>query len=123
MKWLKHALWILPLLTVTMVMGWRLWIWNSWRADYAEAERLVKVVWPMAESMKEFRIEHGRIPASLDELAEHDPDFDFTPLSSYEVTLSPEGAIRFHVQVNPRFALAIDEQGRPFWAQTTATGR
>lgn len=122
MKPTHHVLWILPLLILTLLFGTRLWTWNLWRQDYAEAERLAKTVWPMALSLKEFEGENGRTPRDLNELSNYDPTLDLTPLSNYEYTLNSEG-IRFRVNVNDRFALIIDERGNPLWEPTAEAGR
>ncbi len=91
----------------------------AWRHDYAEAEPLVQLVWPMAGEMKRFSTETGRPPASLEELDRFSKDYDFSPLGLYQPKFTPGGASLFHLDVNSRFSFEIDKSFTPKWARFT----
>ena len=91
----------------------------AWHHDYAEAEPLVQIVWPMADEMKRFMDQYGELPADLDELARFSPNLDIKRLKNYPNQFSRNGPRRFFLKVNERFAFAIDKQFTPGWSQPT----
>lgn len=91
----------------------------AWRHDYAEAEPLVQLVWPMAGEMKRFSTETGRPPASLEQLDRFSKDYDFSPLAVYHPKFTPEGEALFRLDVNSRFSFEIDKSFSPKWARFT----
>ena len=111
---------ILLLVVVVVIVTW-VPVTRSlaWRRDYGQAEPLVQTVWPMADEMKRFSEERGRLPNSLDELAAFSPDHDFTSLHSYPHEYRTTGPRRFFLRVNSRFAFVIDEHFTPTWWQPT----
>jgi len=92
---------------------------SAWRRDYAQAESLVEIIWPMAFEMKRFSDERGRPPNSLDELAAFSPDHNFSSLRHYPHDFHTIGQRLFFLRVNRRFAFVVDEQFKPGWHQPT----
>ena len=90
------------------------------RRDYGQAEPLVQSIWPMAEEMQRFSQQHGRPPASLDEIARFSPDHDVSALRAFPHEFSSTGPRRFFLRVNRRFAFTIDEGFKPSWSQPAA---
>jgi hypothetical protein len=91
----------------------------TWQRDYGQAEPLVQTIWPMAAEMQRFSGEHGRSPASLDELAAFSPSFDFAAVRRFPHEFHSTGDRRFFLRVNSRFAFVIDERFNPSWWQPT----
>jgi len=61
----------------------------AWRLDYSEAEPFVQLVWPMADEMKRFVEQNGRLPATLEEIDSFSKDYDFSHLSAYHPDFTP----------------------------------
>ena len=91
----------------------------AWRRDYAEAEPLVQMVWPMASEMKRFTEQNGRLPATLEEIDRFSKDYDFFPLGAYRPYFTPQGERLFYLKVNSRFSFEIDKSFTPKWAHFT----
>ena len=91
----------------------------AWRRDYAEAEPLLQLVWPMAAEMKRFAEQNGRLPATLEEIAGFSKDYDFSRLRAYHFDFKSQGERIFHLRVNRRFSFEIDKGFRPKWALFT----
>ncbi|MCX6902702.1 MAG: hypothetical protein NTW03_04350 [Verrucomicrobia bacterium] len=91
----------------------------SWRHDYAEAEPLVQLVWPMASEIKQFSAENDRPPASIEEIARFSTRSDFSRLSGYRPKFTPSGERLFYLMANRRFSFEIDRSFTPKWANFT----
>jgi hypothetical protein len=91
----------------------------AWRRDYAEAEPLVQLVWPMAAEMKRFAEQNGRLPATLEEIDSFSKDYDFSRLSAYHPDFTSQGERIFYLKVNRRFSFEIDKSFTPKWALFT----
>jgi hypothetical protein len=88
----------------------------SWSRDYQQAEPLFEmVIWPLAEEMKRFAKEHGRSPASLEEMIRYAPGEKFSELSAYRHEFTPTGPQRFYLHVNSRFQFVIHDHFTPTW--------
>jgi len=116
----KPAVIITVVVTVLIAAAWMPAArFIAWRHDYAEAEPLVQLVWPMAGEMKRFSTDTGRPPASLEELDHFSKDYDFSPLAVYHPKFTPGGKVLFHLDANSRFSFEIDESFIPKWARFT----
>ena len=91
----------------------------DWRHDYAEAEPLVQLVWPMADEMKRYAAQNGRLPTTLEEISSFSKDYNFSRLSAYHPDFTPQGERIFYLKVNRRFAFEIDKKFTPKWAHST----
>lgn len=108
---------ILALLVVVSLVGvgWYISRIREQIRQYGQAERLVTTIWPMAYEMKRFKDEHGRVPASLEEIEAFSKAYDFSPLRAYSPRFSSVGPDYFSLTVNARFGFRIDEAFLPQW--------
>ncbi|OAI56952.1 hypothetical protein AYO49_03205 [Verrucomicrobiaceae bacterium SCGC AG-212-N21] len=117
----KPAIIILVVVAALIAAAWMpVTRYFSWCHDYAEAEPLLGLIWPMAGEMMRFSTETGRAPASLEELDRFSTDHDFSPLAVYHPKFTPEGESLFHLEVNRRFSFEIDKSFTPKWARFTS---
>lgn len=106
-------------LVLVGLVAWPVWSWYAWTRDYGEAEPLEPVVWAMAGEMRLFDREHGRSPASLEEISRYSTEHDFSRLRGYSHEFTPTGSRRFSLRVNGRFAFDIDGDLVPNWSNFT----
>lgn len=111
------------IVAAAVLLGALLWVpisrFLGWRHDYAEAEPLQKLVWPMADEMKRFNDERGRPPASIEEISRFSKTYDFSRLGDYRHEFTAGGDRLFYLRANRRFSFQIDKSFTPGWADFT----
>ncbi|MFA6563578.1 MAG: hypothetical protein WCV00_16855 [Verrucomicrobiia bacterium] len=116
----KHAIIIICAAAIVAAIAWvPVSRFIAWRHDYAEAEPLVQLVWPMAGEMKRFAEQNGRLPATLAEIDAFSKGYGFSRLEAYHPDFTAQGERIFYLKVNRRFSFEIDRGFTPKWTHST----
>ena len=84
-------------------------------AYYNEAEEYVPKVWALAQEMKRYSVNQGRLPDNIQEIDEYSTTYDFHDLGRLNPVFRGSLERPLYIRINPRYGFSISSDFRVEW--------